>query len=63
MFWRCLGDVSVLFRYSWCCFGCFREVSVVWSSLGDALLMSRGCRGDVSVMFQWCLSDVSVMSW
>ena len=33
------------------------------SYLGDALLMSRECRGDVSVMFEWCLSDVSVMSW
>ena len=31
----CLGDVSVLFRYSWCCFECFGEVSVVWSCLGD----------------------------
>ena len=33
------------------------------SFFGDALPMSRECRGDVSVMFQMCLSDVSVMCW
>ena len=66
----CLGDVSVLFRYSWCCFECFGEVSVVWSCLGDVAVTSRccfnGCFSDVLVMFfvmsRFCLGGVSVMS-
>ena len=33
------------------------------SCLGNALLMSRECRGEVSVMFQWYLNDGSMMSW
>ena len=36
------------------------------SCLGDALLMSRGCRGDVLVMllvmYWWCVGLVSVVS-
>ena len=62
----CLGDVSVLFRYSWCCFECFGEVSVVWSCLGDVAVTSRCCFSDVLVMFfvmsRFCLGGVSVMS-